>query len=202
MTNSQIAPIPAAKQAIKTRSIFYISYFDQIDMVRAKAIMGVCANILAQHKPDELYFLFSSPGGDVNSGIVLYNYLCALPVEITMHNIGAVDSIGNVVFSAGNKKYAAPYSSFLFHGISAGLKQDQQLSLTRIKEIQSSMEADQKKIAGILQANSKLSEAEILKFFSEGEAKDAAFAKEKGIVHDIIKPNIHREAPHITINVN
>lgn len=186
----------------KERSIFYLSYFDIIDMVRVKTIMGVCANIIAQEKPNELYFLFSSPGGDVNSGIVLYNYLCALPVEITMHNTGAVDSIGNVIFSAGNKRLAAPHSSFLFHGVSLQLQQNMALSLNQLNEYRSSLEADQKKIAGILQANSNLTEAEILRFFSEGESKDADFAKAKGIVHDIIKPNIPSNSPFISININ
>lgn len=184
------------------RKVFYINYYDQIDMPRTRAIMSVCANVVAQEKPDELYFLFASPGGEVNSGIVLYNYLCALPVEITMHNIGAVDSIGNVIFSAGNKRYASPHSSFLFHGITMGFGKDARMSPTQLNEFRSSLESDQKKIAGILQSNSRLSEAEILRFFNEGESKDAEFAKEKGIVDDIIKPNIPKDAPFISININ
>jgi len=186
----------------KDKSTFYLSYYDFIDMARAKAIMGICANVVAQQKPDKLYFLFSSPGGEVNSGIVLYNYLCALPVEIIMHNTGAVDSIGNVIFSAGKKRYASPHSSFLFHGITSEFKQGSRLSITQLNEIKSSLEADQKKIAGILQANSKLTEEEILHFFREGEAKDAEFAKAKGIVDDIIKPIIPKDAPFISININ
>ena len=184
------------------KKVFYINYYDQIDMPRTNAIMSVCANVIAKEKPDELYFLFASPGGEVNSGIVLYNYLCALPVEITMHNIGAVDSIGNVIFSAGKKRYAAPHSSFLFHGITMGFGKDARMSPTQLNEFRSSLESDQKKIAGILQSNSKLSKAEILRFFSEGESKDAEFAKEKGIINDIIKPAIPKDAPFITININ
>lgn len=190
------------ESVVTPRKVFYINYYDQIDMPRTRAIMAVCANVVAKEKPDELYFLFASPGGEVNSGIVLYNYLCALPVEITMHNIGAVDSIGNVIFSAGNKRYAAPHSSFLFHGITMGVGKDTRMSPNQLNEIKSSLESDQRKIAGILQANSKLSEAEILGFFNEGESKDAEFAKEKGIINDIIKPSIPKDAPFITININ
>jgi len=182
--------------------IFYIYYYDKIDVVRSKAIMSICANIVAKEKPDELYFLFSSPGGEVNSGIVLYNYLCALPVEITMHNIGAVDSIGNVVFSAGKKRYASPHSSFLFHGITTGFNKDTRMTPSQLNEIRSSLESDQKKIAGILQTNSNLTEEDILGFFSEGESKDAEFAKSKGIVDDIVNPSIPKNAPFITININ
>lgn len=173
-----------------------------IDMPRVNTIMAVCANVVAQEKPDELYFLFASPGGEVNSGIVLYNYLCALPTEITMHNTGAVDSIGNVIFSAGNRRYASPHSSFLFHGITMGFGKDARFSPNQLNEFRSSLESDQKKIAGILQSRSRLSEAEILRFFGEGESKDATFAKEKGIVDDILAPSIPKDAPFITINAN
>lgn len=194
--------IESANSLAAPRKVFYINYYDQIDMPRVRAIMSVCANIVAKEKPDEIYFLFASPGGEVNSGIVLYNFLCALPVEITMHNMGAVDSIGNVIFSAGKKRYAAPHSSFLFHGITMGIAKDSRLSPNQLNEMRSSLEADQRKIAGILQANSKLSEAEILRFFSEGESKDAEFAKEKGIIDDIVQPSIPKDTPFITINVN
>lgn len=186
----------------KERKIFYLCYYDFIDMVRVKEIMGVCANIVAQHTPDEIYFLFASPGGDVNAGIVLYNYLCALPVDITMHNTGAVDSIGNVIFTAGTKRYAAPYSSFLFHGISIFIRENTSYTINQLNELRSSLEADQRKIAGILQANTNLKEEEILGFFREGEAKDAVFAKEKGIIHDIVNPVIPKDKPFIAININ
>lgn len=184
------------------KRVIYINYFGAIDMQRVNAIIAVCSNVLAQEKPDELYFLFASPGGEVNSGIVLYNFLCALPVQITMHNVGAVDSIGNVIFSSGDRRYAAPHSSFLFHGVMMGISKDSSLSPNQLNELRSSLESDQKKIAGILQEKSKLSEAEILRFFSEGESKDAVFAKEKGIIDDILAPSIPKDALLVTINVN
>lgn len=36
----------------------------------------------------EFYFLMSTPGGQVMSGLTLYNFLRALPVPLRMHNIG------------------------------------------------------------------------------------------------------------------
>ncbi len=83
-----------------------------------------------------------------------------------------------------------------------GVNQGQRLTLSHLNELSSSLEADQKKIAGILKENSSLSEQEILGFFNEGETKDAIFAKEKGIISDIVKPSIPPDAPFVTINVN
>jgi len=62
----------------------------------------------------DFYLLLSSPGGNVNNGITIYNFLKSLPINLTTHNIGVVDSIANVIFLAGDNRYAVPHSSFLF----------------------------------------------------------------------------------------
>jgi len=77
----------------------YVSYYDAITEVKAKALMQACAQIIAQDKPTKLYFLFSSGGGSVDAGVALYNFFHALPLPLVMHNTGTIDSIANVVFS-------------------------------------------------------------------------------------------------------
>src|SRR3546814_4408950 len=51
---------------------------------------------------NELYFLFSTPGGSVMHGMNIYNVLRALPARLVFHNVGNVDSIGNAIFLAGD----------------------------------------------------------------------------------------------------
>jgi hypothetical protein len=38
-------------------------------------------------------------------------------VKITMHNIGNIDSIANVIFVAKQNRYAPQNAAFLYHGI-------------------------------------------------------------------------------------
>ncbi len=54
--------------------------------------------------------------------LTIYNTLIALPIHLTVYNVGSVNSIGNVVFLAGRKRYACPGSTFMFHGIGVDLK--------------------------------------------------------------------------------
>jgi hypothetical protein len=61
--------------------------------------------------------MLSTQGGSVMHGMNLYNLLRALPIELTIHNVGNVDSIGNVVFFAGSKRFAYAHSTFMFHGV-------------------------------------------------------------------------------------
>ena len=185
-------------QPIKT---IYINYFDTIDEAKTKALMAICSDIVAKHKPRTIYFLFSSSGGSVNAGITLYNFLRALPVEIVMHNTGSIDSIANVIFLAASKRYAAKHSTFLFHGIYWNFPQAASLTFSQLQENLSRFRQEEAKIAGIIAERSKLTEAEIRDLFLQGESKDLQFAIDKGVIHDIKDPAVPKDAPLITVNL-
>lgn len=171
--------------SIPQKDIVYINYFDGIDMDRTRLLMGVCTKILGQFKPKTLYFLFACPGGQVSAGIALYNFLKAIPPKIVMHNMSSVDSIGTVIFLAGEERYASPNTTFLFHGVEAQFPKGASLNLSKMEEIKSGLAEDQNKIAGIIADNSKITVAEIHELFAQGEAKSLDFAKDKGFINDI-----------------
>jgi len=180
----------------------YVNYFDSINDAKTKALMAICSDIVAKQKPRTIYFLFSSVGGQVNSGITLYNFLRALPVEIVMHNNGSIDSIANVIFLAASKRYAARHSSFLFHGINWNFAAGASLTFSQLKENLSSFEREETKLVSIIAERTKMSEADIRELFHQGEAKDLTFAVNKGIVHEIKDPVVPKDAPLITVNLN
>ena len=96
---SSLRQIVCGKKPMKT---IYINYFDEITPTKTRAFMNTCSQLLGTTPtPDKFYFLFASSGGNVESGIALYNFLRALPVKLAFHNIGAVDPIGTIVFLAG-----------------------------------------------------------------------------------------------------
>lgn len=43
---------------------------------------------------------FSTTGGSVAAGILMANYISALPINITMHNVSTVGSIGIPIYAA------------------------------------------------------------------------------------------------------
>lgn len=105
--------------SVPVEKVVYISFYDQIDPQKVNKFINFIVNTIRQHQPTELYLLFSSNGGDVNAGFVLYNFLLSLrgKIKITIHNIGNVDSIANVIFMSAERRLASPSASFLFHGI-------------------------------------------------------------------------------------
>jgi len=63
----------------------------------------------------DFILLISSQGGEVLSGLAAYNYLHGLGVNITTYNLGQVDSAANLLFCAGQHRFALPNSRFLIH---------------------------------------------------------------------------------------
>lgn len=179
---------------------FYINYVDEITTPKVKQLLMLCSQICTQEQPDEIYFLFSSPGGEVNAGLALYNFLKALPCRITMHNIGAIDSIATVIFMAGDQRHAAPGTSFLFHGVTTMFHNGAALAHANLLEILSNLQQDEAKIAAVLSANSTLTVEELTNLFRQGESKDLTFAIEKGLIHTISNPSIPADAKMVSCN--
>jgi ATP-dependent Clp protease, protease subunit len=179
----------------------YVNFFDSIDPNKTKHIMSFLSETINKEKPDVFYCLFSSPGGHVDSGITLYNFIRSLPVEFIMHNTGIIDSIANVIFLAANTRFTSIHSSFLFHGIIQPINANSSLTKNNLQEYISSMNVSESKIAGIIAERTKLTADEVKGLFYQGESKDASFALDKGIVNEIRNPGIPKDAIILSFNL-
>jgi ATP-dependent Clp protease protease subunit len=158
--------------------------------------------LIAEKKPEEIYMLISTPGGNVNSGIVLYNFLRSLPVKVITHNIGQVDSIGNVIFLAGDERYMAPATSFLFHGVVLNGPGPISLGKAQMNELMSQFEQDEKRIEAIVCERSKLSKQKLAGLFNRGESLGGEDALKYDLVTKIIVPSIPSDAESFVFSVN
>jgi ATP-dependent Clp protease, protease subunit len=182
MTIPGLLPItpPAPPQRV------YVSFSADVNPTTAAALLAVAAQ-LANQRVQEVYLLLSTPGGSVMDGINVYNVLRGLPFKLITHNVGNVDSIGNVIFLAGAERYACANATFMFHGVAAGLPPNQtHLELKAIRERLDSVKNDNRRIATIIAERATFrNRQEVDKLFLEARTKDAVYAKERGIVHDI-----------------
>ena len=184
---------------MEAQKTVYINFFDGIDPLKVNRFIQFCTDVINQHQPSELYFLIASNGGDVDSGFVLYNYLISLQskLAVTMHNTGTIDSIANVIFMSGQKRFAAPNAAFLFHGVAMNFTGPQ--SRTTLKESLSRIIGMENRIGLTISQNSKLTEGELEILFRQGEGKDVNFALEKGIIHEIKSPSVPSGAVHLAM---
>lgn len=169
--------------------MIYINFSAEINPHTSEALMGFLAENTSKGEK-EFYILLSSNGGSVKDGVTLYNYINSLPVKITMHNIGLVNSIANVIFLAGDKRYAVPHSSFLFHGVGFNIDRPARFEEKEIKEKTKMIDRDQKLISGIIAEKTKLSLDETRKLFLETQTKTPGEAKNIDLIHEIKKADI------------
>lgn len=164
--------------------MIYIKFSSQVNPQSAQNLM----NFLSQqinNGEKEFYFLISSPGGSVNDGVALYNFIRALPAKIVMHNIGVIDSITNVIFLAADERYSSPNSSFLFHGVGFDIMQPIRMDEKDLREKLLMIERDQKSIAGIICERTNLKENEVMEMFLRAKTKNPEEALESGLIQSV-----------------
>lgn len=132
----------------------------------------------------EFVVLVSSPGGSVFHGLSAYNYLKGLPVSITTHNFGSIDSIGVVLFCAGGKRLSVPQARFLLHGVSAGFR-NERLEEPQLEERLKGLRIDIENIAKVIAENTGKTLDDIAKAMLERTTLNPDEARSWGLVHDI-----------------
>lgn len=189
--------IPGLLQPVVTDTV-YVSFSAEIVPKTIESLIGLLANLVNQHLP-HVYLMFSTPGGAVMSGLNLYNVMRGLPLEISVHNVGNVDSIGNAIFLAGSRRYACPHSTFMFHGVGFDVQSPMRFEEKSLRERLDSIEADQRRIGQILEQRTQLSRKRIKGLFLEAQTKDATFAVGCGIVHQIRDVQIPPGGPVVAL---
>lgn len=184
-----MAGIPVVQPRPAPQTV-YVLFTAQIDAKTSEALLGVMSNCATQGVK-HVYLALSTPGGDVVQGMALYNTLRGMPFELTTHNVGNVDSIGNAVFLAGKKRYACKHSTFMFHGVGFDMaNQTVRLEEKNIREMLDNIVSNHARIGSVLEERTKIDKAVIPELFREAQTKDAAFAVGQGIVDEVREFNI------------
>ncbi|MCD6220888.1 ATP-dependent Clp protease proteolytic subunit [bacterium] len=133
---------------------------------------------------DEFKILISSPGGSVFHGLSAYNYLKGIPAKIITHNFGSVDSIGIVMFCAGDKRLSVPQARFLLHSVRGNFK-NEALEEKQIEERLKGIKIDIENIAKIISENTGKSKEEIIKAMTERTTLNPEEGEKWGLVDEI-----------------
>ena len=115
------------------------------------------------------------------------------------HNVGAVNSIGNAIFLAGEERCANPGTTFMFHGVGFDV-QNMRLEERDLVGRLDSVRADQTRIGSIIKDRARFpNEKEIEELFLQAATKDAEFAKDRGIIDEIREAKVPRGTPIIQL---
>lgn len=184
--------IPSGTQLV------YVSFSAEINVKTTESLIAVMSN-LANLGVRQVYLIINTPGGFTANGLNLYNVLRGMPFELITHNAGNVDSIGNVIFLAGTTRYATSNATFMFHGVGFDIISKQRLEEKRLRELMGAVNSDQRRIGTIIAQHTNISARKIAELFREAKTKDATWAINKGIIHDIRDIQIPAGCPVISL---
>ena len=138
----------------------------------------------------------------MSHGITIYNFLRALPISLTTHNMGNVDSIGSVIFLAGDKRYACPQSTFMLHGVALTTGGPVQFFEKTLVEKLASVRADQDRIKAIYTERANLTESDAEGYFMSEATLNARDAESRGLVHEVRQVSIPAGSPILQLVFN
>jgi len=166
----------------------YISFEGNVDTFSTNEL-NVILGQLVHGGAKEIQLGISSEGGDVSKGNQLYSFLRSLPIDLTTHNIGDVDSIANVIFLAGKRRYANSNARFMLHGVARRIKaRDGFVSLGE-QELMEALEyvrKDHQRIAKTIAKHTKLTTRKIVDMFRRGDVIfTPAEAESVGMIHGV-----------------
>ena len=195
------AHVGSVAGAVDADSIRYISLVGPINYVSQHHLLETCYRY--HHEGVDTICLFMSTiGGNVNCGMTLYNVLKDMPFNLITHNVGMVASIGNVVFLAGEMRYAVPTGCFLFHEVSLSHSGDLDIVRKQIVEWTDIIKNSEHQIGAVLRERTSILETEIEEFFERQSTEDAQFALTNNVIHGIQPLRIARNVPITAIRTS
>jgi ATP-dependent protease ClpP protease subunit len=160
-----------------------IKFFAPVVDVTINALMKVIDQKMKEHST-EFIILLSCPGGSVFHGLSAYNYLKGIPVSITTHNFGSVDSIGVILFCGGSKRFSVPQARFLLHGVTSAFR-NERLEEKQLEERLKGMKIDMENIAKVIAENTGKTVQNITDAMLDRTTLNPEEAKSWGLVHEI-----------------
>ena len=140
---------------------------------------------LAHQDPDrEIQFYINSPGGQITSGLAIYDTMQLIQAPVTTIAVGMAASMATILLTGGTKgrRYALPSATIHLHqplGGVQGQATDIEIEAKEILRMRSLLNS-------ILEKHTGLSEEQISRYTDRNFYMTAEMAKEYGIIDDVL----------------
>jgi ATP-dependent Clp protease, protease subunit len=151
----------------------YAVFCGNLDQGSVGRIMHGVTTAIANRVP-RLHLLFQSSGGLVGDGVCLYNFFKALPLPLTVYNVGSVSSIAALAYLGAEERKVSAHATFMLHRTYAS---PQAAVAERLQAIAKSLILDDQRTETILRQNLKLNEER----WAEHRSQDIWFSAEEAV---------------------
>jgi ATP-dependent Clp endopeptidase proteolytic subunit ClpP len=163
----------------------YIKFFAPVVPETINALMNVVDHKVIKEEIKHIVLLISTPGGNVFHGLSAYNYLKGLPIKVTTHNFGSADSIGSVLFCAGEERLSVPHARFLLHGVQMSINQNIAFEEDQLDEKLKSLRIDVRNISKVIADTTGKNIDKVVEDMRKRTTLNPEEAKEYGLVQEI-----------------
>ena len=184
-SSSGITQVSADSKLLSQRKVFIEGEFSSESACEfIKKIL-----ILNEEDTDKpIDVLINSPGGEINSGMAIYDVIQASKAPIRMFCIGRAYSMGAVLFSSGNHgRYMLPHSELMLHEPLLGNRVSGNSS--SIQSISESLLETKRRMNQILARHTGKSEEEVEKATSYDHYYSPEESREFGLCDEIVDFN-------------
>ena len=158
-SSNGITLVPVDSKLMANRKIFIEG---EIDSEKACEFVKEVMLLNAEASQSPIDVLISSPGGEINSGMLMYDVIQASIAPIRMFCIGRAYSMGAVLFACGNHgRYMLPHGELMIHEPLLGNRVGGNSS--SIKSISDSLLETKRKMNQLLAKHTGKSEEEVEK---------------------------------------
>jgi ATP-dependent Clp protease protease subunit len=163
---------------------FYVNLQAQITQDVANKFLAVMESKIAAGAT-EAYVAIASPGGFLDPAFAVYNFLRGIPIPVTTHNYGHVDSVATLIYTAGKTRLATRQCRFLIHGLTWTAQQaGVVLSEQNLVEILNNLRTMSRNIADVISERTGNPVDKVVSDMSKSVVLEANEAKAYGLVHE------------------
>ena len=172
-SSNGITLVPLDSRLMAERKVFIEG---EINADKACEFVKQVMLLNAEDPQQPIDVLINSPGGEINSGMLMYDVIQASKAPIRMYCIGKAYSMGAVLFACGNHgRYMLPHGELMIHEPLLGSRVGGNSS--SIKSISDSLLETKRKMNQILAKHTGKSEEEV----EEATSFDHYFSPEESI---------------------
>lgn len=154
LINLETNPIPERMKALKqtplkeglVMTLHTINFMKDINAETLVGLQGAALQAVSQGA-SELHIHVSCLGGSTDAGFTAFQFIRALPIPVTMHCIGNIESMGVIIFLAADTRKAVPDSKFKIHELAWTLNGT--VNHSRLAEFVKSLDFDRDRYATI-----------------------------------------------------
>lgn len=173
-------------------ALHIVHFIGPINQISVCTVRNLCLQAL-QSGASEIELHMSTEGGNMTAGFALYFFLRSLPLPLTAHNIGSVESVGVPIFLAAQRRYACPGTRFLVHPLHWGFGNLVAADHSRVSEWRDCLDFDAERYARIFEdATTGAGQRADIRANLTGNARifDAEQALEAGIIHKVVQARL------------